>query len=75
LNATVESLEKRFRKGMTITSFCKSLNGVNVSKVVSWASERSWVFNSRRDQGKSPKWRVASYARDKYLTEEETQIT
>ncbi|MEY0256580.1 ORF6N domain-containing protein, partial [Morganella morganii] len=25
LNATVESLEKRFRKGMTITSFCKSL--------------------------------------------------
>ncbi|WP_025152663.1 ORF6N domain-containing protein [Morganella morganii] len=75
LNATVESLEKRFRKGMTITSFCKSLNGVNVSKVMSWASERSWVFNSRRDQGKSPKWRVASYARDKYLTEEETQIT
>ncbi|HDU8602598.1 TPA: ORF6N domain-containing protein [Morganella morganii] len=75
LNATVESLEKRFRKGMTITSFCKSLNGVNVSKVMSWASERSWVFNSRRDQEKSPKWRVASYARDKYLTEEETQIT
>lgn len=75
LNATVESLEKRFRKGMTITSFCKSLNGVNVSKVMSWAGERSWVFNSRRDQGKSPKWRVASYARDKYLTEEETQIT
>lgn len=75
LNATVESLEKRFRKGMTITSFCKSLNGVNVSKVMSWAGERSWVFNSRRDQSKSPKWRVASYARDKYLTEEETQIT
>ncbi|HDF2341324.1 TPA: ORF6N domain-containing protein [Morganella morganii] len=75
LNATVESLEKHFRKGMTITSFCKSLNGVNVSKVMSWASKRSWVFNSRRDQSKSPKWRVASYARDKYLTEEETQIT
>lgn len=75
LNATVESLEKHFRKGMTITSFCKSLNGVNVSKVMSWAGERNWVFNSRRDQSKSPKWRVASYARDKYLTEEETQIT
>lgn len=75
LNATVESLEKRFRKGMTITSFCKSLNGVNVSKVMSWAGERNWVFNSQRDQSKSPKWRVASYARDKYLTEEETQIT
>lgn len=75
LNATVENLEKHFRKGMTITSFCKSLNGVNVSKVMSWAGERNWVFNSRRDQSKSPKWRVASYARDKYLTEEETQIT
>lgn len=74
LNATVESLEKHFRKGMTITAFCKSLNGVNVSKVMWWACGRSWVFNSRRDQDKSPTWRVASYARDKYLTEEETQI-
>ncbi|WP_413493789.1 ORF6N domain-containing protein [Morganella psychrotolerans] len=74
LNTTVENLEKHFRKGMTITAFCKSLNGVNVSKVMWWAYGRSWVFNSRRDQDKSPKWRVASYARDKYLTEEETQI-
>lgn len=33
LNATVESLEKHFTKGMTIPAFCKGLNGVNVSKM------------------------------------------
>ncbi|MEX9222347.1 ORF6N domain-containing protein [Providencia rettgeri] len=75
LNATVESLGKHFSKGITITSFCKALNGVNVNKMMWWASERGWVYNSRRDLEKSPKWRVASYARDKYLTEEETKVT
>lgn len=74
LNATVESLEKHLTKGMTLTSFCKALNGVNVHKIMQWASERNWVYNSRRDPEKKPKWRVASYARDKYLTEEETTI-
>ncbi|HHR6164998.1 TPA: ORF6N domain-containing protein [Providencia alcalifaciens] len=75
LNATVESLGKHFSKGITITSFCKALNGVNVNKMMWWASKRNWVYNSRRDLEKSPKWRVASYARDKYLTEEETKVT
>ena len=75
LNATVESLGKHFSKGITITSFCKALNGVNVDKMMWWASKRNWVYNSRRDLEKSPKWRVASYARDKYLTEEETKVT
>nr|ELR5040607.1 ORF6N domain-containing protein [Providencia stuartii]ELR5081577.1 ORF6N domain-containing protein [Providencia stuartii] len=74
LNATVESLEKHLTKGMTLTSFCKALNGVNVHKITQWAAERNWVYNSRRDPEKKPKWRVASYARDKYLTEEETTI-
>ncbi len=74
LSATVESLEKHLTKGMTLTSFCKALNGVNVHKIMQWASERNWVYNSRRDPEKKPKWRVASYARDKYLTEEETTI-
>ncbi|AVL74668.1 ORF6N domain-containing protein [Providencia rettgeri] len=75
LNATVESLGKHFSKGITITSFCKALNGVNVNKMMWWASKRNWVYNSRRDLEKPPKWRVASYARDKYLTEEETKVT
>ncbi|WP_430493332.1 ORF6N domain-containing protein [Enterobacter mori] len=74
LNATVESLEKHFTKGMTIPAFCKGLNGVNVSKISWWAHERNWLYNAQRDPEKNPKWRVASYARDKYLTEDETQI-
>lgn len=75
LSATVESLEKHFTKGMTIPAFCKCLNGVNVSKMSWWAYERNWLYNAQRDPEKNPKWRVASYARDKYLTEDETQIT
>lgn len=75
LSATVESLEKHFTKGMTIPAFCKGLNGVNVSKMSWWAYERNWLYNAQRDPEKIPKWRVASYARDKYLTEDETQIT
>ncbi|EAP6364816.1 ORF6N domain-containing protein [Salmonella enterica] len=75
LNATVESLEKHFTKGMTIPAFCKGLNGVNVSKMSWWAFQRKWLYNEQRDPEKNPKWRVASYARDKYLTEDETKIT
>lgn len=75
LNATVESLEKHFTKGMTIPQFCKGLNGVNVSKMSWWAFQRKWLYNDQRDPEKNPKWRVASYARDKYLTEDETKVT
>lgn len=75
LSATVESLEKHFTKGMTIPAFSKALNGVNINKMMWWASERGWVFNEQRDPEKDPRWRVASYARDKYLTEDQTQIT
>ncbi|WP_369064239.1 ORF6N domain-containing protein [Enterobacter sp. MALB-1] len=75
LNATVESLEKHFIKGMTIPAFCKALNGVNINKMMLWVFERDWVFNEQRDPEKDPRWRVASYARDKYLTEDQTQIT
>lgn len=74
LVATVDSLEKHFAKGMTIPSFCKCLNGVNTSKVMWWALNRNWIFDEQRDPEKEPRWRVASYARDKYLTEEETEI-
>ena len=75
LNATVESLEKHLTKGMTIPAFCKALNGVNINKMMWWIFERDWVFNEQRDPEKDPRWRVASYARDKYLTEDQTQIT
>lgn len=75
LSATVQSLEKHFTKGLTIPAFCKGLNGVNISKMMWWALERDWVFNEQRNPEKDPRWRVASYARDKYLTEDKTEVT
>jgi len=75
LSATVNSLEKHFTKGMTIPAFCKGLNGVNISKMTWWAFQRNWLYNEQRDPEKDPRWRVASYARDKYLTEEITNVT
>ncbi|EOP1327423.1 ORF6N domain-containing protein [Escherichia coli O21:H21] len=75
LSETVDSLEKHFSKGMTVPQFCRALNGVNTSKMMGWLSERNWVFNEQRNPEKTPRWRTASYARDRYLTEEATQIT
>ncbi|EED1397486.1 ORF6N domain-containing protein [Escherichia coli] len=75
LSATVDSLEKHFSKGMTVPQFCRALNGVNTSQIMWWLSGRKWVFNEQRNPEKTPRWRTASYARDRYLTEEATQIT
>ena len=69
----IESLESLFRQGMTIPQFCKMLNGVNVMKVSEHLEEKSWIYNESRS-GNSKRWRVASYARDRYLTEEQQQI-
>ncbi|OTA14194.1 antirepressor [Xenorhabdus vietnamensis] len=74
LNATVGSLEKHFTKGMTLPAFCKGLNGVNTTKIMWWAMERNWLYNEQKDPEKKPRWRVASYARDRYLTEDENEI-
>ncbi len=67
------SLESLFRQGMTIPQFCKMLNGVNVMRVAERLEERNWLYNESRS-GNSKRWRVASYARDRYLTEEQQQI-
>ncbi|EIZ2109039.1 Rha family transcriptional regulator [Salmonella enterica] len=75
LSATVNSLQKHFTKGMSIPQFCKGLNGVNINKMSWWAFQRKWLYNEQHDPEKNPRWRVASYARGKYLTEDETRIT
>lgn len=74
LNVTVENLEKHFTKGMTLPAFGKALNGVNTSKITWWAYQRGWIYNEQSDPEKEPRWRVKSYARDKYLTEQDVQI-
>ena len=74
LSVTVENLEKHFTKGMTLPAFGKALNGVNTSKITWWAYQRGWIYNEQPDPEKEPHWRVKSYARDKYLTEQDIQI-
>lgn len=70
----IHSLESLFRQGMTIPQFCKMLNGVNVMKVTEHLAEaRNWLYNESRS-GLNKRWRVASYARDRYLTEEQQEI-
>ena len=71
--AQIASLESLFKQGMTVPQFCKMLNGVNVMKVAERLEERNWLYNESRS-GNSKRWRVASYARDRYLTEEQQEI-
>ena len=68
----IHSLESLFRHGMTIPQFCKMLNGVNSQQVCSFFEDHGWLYNESRS-GK--RWRVASYARDKYLTEEQSEFS
>ncbi|MCR3957498.1 BRO family protein [Aeromonas veronii] len=64
----IHSLESLFRQGMTIPQFCKMLNGVNSQQVCTFFEDRGWLYNESRS---SKRWRAASYARDRYLTEEQ----
>lgn len=68
----IACMENLFHEGMTIPQFCKGLNGVNVMQVCSFLEGRNWLFNESKS---STRWRTASYARDRYLTEHQTTIT
>ncbi|MGK0524550.1 MAG: phage regulator Rha-like protein [Pseudomonadales bacterium] len=67
--AEIEALKSLFNEGMTPAQFVKGLNGVNCMTINQVLSERKWLF---REGGH---WRVGSYARDTYLTEQQTRIT
>lgn len=68
----ITSLESLFKEGMTVTQFCKGLNGVNVMAVNEYLLRRNWLYN---ESTTSTRWRAASYARDRYLTEHQNEIT
>ena len=68
----IEHLENLFKEGMTATQFCKGLNGVNVMQIGHYLEGRSWLYN---DSKSGARWRVGSYARDKYMTEHQQEIT
>lgn len=70
--AKIEHMENLFKEGMTATQFCKGLNGVNVMQVGNYLEGRSWLFNESKS---GVRWRVGSYARDKYMTEHQVEVT
>ena len=68
----IHSLENLFKEGMTHTQFCKGLNGVNVMQVGKYLEGRNWLYNESKS---GLRFRVASYARDKYMTEHQNEVT
>ncbi len=67
--AEIEALQSLFNEGMTPAQFVKGLNGTNCMAINQALADRKWLF---REGGH---WRVGSYARDTYLTEQQSQIT
>ncbi|MBJ2206143.1 phage antirepressor protein [Pseudomonas carnis] len=68
----IHSLENLFKEGMTHTQFCKGLNGVNVMQVGKYLESRSWLYNESKS---GLRHRVGTYARDKYMTEHQVEVT
>jgi hypothetical protein len=68
----IHSMENLFKEGMTHTQFCKGLNGVNVMQVGKFLEGRNWLYNESKS---GLRFRVASYARDKYMTEHQHEVS
>ncbi|SER51473.1 MULTISPECIES: Rha family transcriptional regulator [Pseudomonas] len=64
-------MENLFKEGMTAPQFCKALNGVNVMQVCSHLETKGWLYNESKS---GTRWRVASYARDRYMTEHQNEV-
>lgn len=71
----IDHLENLFKEGMSATQFCKGLNGVNVMQVNAFLWSKNWLYAEGKDGRPSTRWRVGSYARDKYMTEHQQEIT
>lgn len=68
----IQCLEDLFREGETAAQFCKRLNGLNVMQVNACLKAKNWLFTEGRS---GTRWRVSSYARDKYMTEHQVEVT
>lgn len=70
-NAGATQPQALLLEGMTAVQFCKGLNGVNVMQVNQFLRTRRWLYNESKF---GLRWRVASYARDRYMTERQTRV-
>ncbi|MDQ7965161.1 Rha family transcriptional regulator [Pseudomonas plecoglossicida] len=71
----IDHLENLFKEGMSHVQFCKGLNGVNVMQVNAFLWSKKLLYAEGKDGRPSTRWRVGSYARDKYMTEHQQTIT
>lgn len=67
----IDHLENLFKEGMSHVQFCKGLNGVNVMQVGHFLEGRNWLYNESKS---GTRYRVAAYARDKYMTEHQHEV-
>ena len=68
----IRDLKTLFKDGLTSPQFARMLNGVNLQQINKLLIDIGWIYSVR---GKSGQYRVASYARDKYMTEKENVIS
>lgn len=68
----IDHLENLFKEGMSHVQFCKGLNGVNVMQVGHFLERRNWLYNESKS---GTRYRVAAYARDKYMTEHQQTVS
>lgn len=66
----IDSMVSYFRSGMTAPQFAKGLNGVNSSQINAHLHQVKWLYKDSNGD-----WRVSSYARDRYMTEETSEVT
>lgn len=67
----IDVLEQLLAAGVTATDFCRRLNGVNTMMVNGYLRDAGWLFEP---VGTKSRWRVASYARDKYMAEKAFEV-
>ena len=67
----IDVLEQLLAAGVSAPEFCRRLNGVNTQKINSFLLDAGWMFMT---SSRIPRWRVASYARDKYMTEKAFEV-
>lgn len=68
----IADLKTLFKDGLTAPQFARMLNGVNVQQMNNHLVVIGWIY---RVKGKKGGYKVASYARDKYMTERENIIS
>lgn len=67
----IDVLEQLLAAGITVTDFCRRLNGVNTMMVNAHLCDIGWLYEPVNNKAR---WRVVSRARDKYLAEKAFEV-